>query len=110
MFIHSFIILFTRSLRVVSLGNCHGASQLLDAVKKSVALKYLVAKGKSKSLVKIITEMTANFYHLEGPWQVQVIGVRRCPSPRAFMRPYKSEYGRLQSILAIIILTNRALF
>lgn len=35
MFIHSFIILFTRSLHVVSLGKCHGASQLLDAVKIS---------------------------------------------------------------------------
>ena len=35
MFIHSFIILFTRSLHEVSLGNCHGASQLLDAVKNS---------------------------------------------------------------------------
>lgn len=35
MFIHSFIILFTRSLHEVSLGNCHGASQLLDAVKTS---------------------------------------------------------------------------
>lgn len=88
MFIHSFIILFTRSSRVVSLGNCHGASQLLDAVKKKpVTLKYLVAKGKSKSLVKIITEMRADFYHLEGPRQVQVNRVRHCPIPRAFMRP-----------------------
>lgn len=36
-------------------------------LEKSVALKYLVAKGKSKSLVKIITEVTANSCHLEGP-------------------------------------------
>jgi hypothetical protein len=44
----------------------HGLISFLDEVKKSVALKYLVAKEKFRSLVKIISKMTAEFSQLEG--------------------------------------------